>query len=102
MLSQRLAKQALLAALTGMAVEDGAAAELIDGFGYLQSLPLSNPAITAELARATACWDATRLALPHAGSPAGQERIARLSEDLLRHFDALTDQLERGMQALVR
>ena len=102
MLSQRLAKQALLSALTGVALDDGTVAELMDGFGYLQSLPLSNPAISAELARATACWDATRLALPHAGAPAGQERIARLSEDLLGHFDALTDLLERGMQALVR
>ena len=102
MLSQRLAKQALLSALTGMAAEDGTAAELVGGFAYLQALPLSNAAIKAELALATSCWDAVRAALQHAGSPAGQERIARLSEELLGHFDALTELLERGMQALVR
>ena len=102
MLSQRLAKQALLSALTGLPAEDSTAAELVEGFAYLQALPLSNAAIKDELARATACWDAVRAALQHAGSPVGQERIARLSEELLAHFDALTDQLERGMQALVR
>ena len=106
MLSQRLAKTALIGALVGAgaasAGDDAASAELVAGFAYLHALPMSNADITAELARAAACWDAFGAALQQPGTPAGQERIARLSEELLQHFDRLTDHLERAMQALVR
>ena len=103
MLSQRLAKEALLGALLG---EGGAApdtrAELEAGFGYLAALPLTNAGVAEELARASSCWDQLRDALRHPGTAAGQAGIAASSEALLTHLDRLTEQLERGMQALVR
>jgi len=103
MLSQRLAKEALLGALLGAAAETaGTEAELVAGFAYLSALPLSNADIAGQLARAAVCWSAFQAALRHPGTAGGQEQVARLSEELLQHFDRLTDQLERGMQALVR
>jgi AmiR/NasT family two-component response regulator len=103
MLSQRLAKEALLRAL--LREGDGAGdtrAELEAGFGYLAALPLSNADIADELARAGAAWAELQAALHYPGDPAGQAGIASSSEALLAHLDRLTDQLERGMQALVR
>ena len=103
MLSQRLAKEALLGALLGApASTAGTEAELVAGFAYLSALPLSNADIADELARASACWSAFQVVLRQPGTVAGQEQVARLSEELLQRFDRLTDQLERGMQALVR
>ena len=103
MLCQRLAKEALLGALLG---EGGPApdtrAELAAGFEYLAALPLTSAGIADELARAAAYWDHMQDALRQPGTAAGQAGIAASSEALLRHFDRLTEQLERGMQALVR
>ena len=102
MLSQRLAKEALLGALLGEGAGPGdTQAELAAGFGYLAVLPLSNAGIADELARAGASWAEFQAALQHPGTPAGQAGIASSSEALLAHLDRLTDQLERGMQALV-
>ena len=102
MLSQRLAKEALLGALLGEGDGRGnTRAELAAGFGYLAALPLSNAGIADELARAEASWAEFQTALQHPGTPAGQAGIASSSEALLAHFDRLTDHLERGMQALV-
>jgi len=103
MLSQRVAKEALVATLTGAPPPGaGTRAELVAGLATLAALPLTNTEIAAELAQATLCWEALEAALPQAATPAGQRRIAGLSESLLTHFDRLTDQLERGMQAMVR
>ena len=103
MLSQRLAKEALLGALLGEgAITGDTRAELEAGFGYLAELPLTNAGIAEELARASACWDGLRAALRHPGTAAGQAGIAESSEALLAHLDRLTERLERGMQALVR
>ena len=103
MLSQRLTKEALLGALLG---EGGATpdtrAELVAGFDYLAALPLSNAGIAGELAQASSRWDEMQAALRHPGTVAGQAGIAASSEALLVHLDRLTDQLERGMQMLVR
>ena len=102
MLSQRLAKEALIGALTGVPPGGDTAAELLAGFEYLQALPLTNADISAELGRAMACWAGFQAALRQPGTAAGQAEIAALSESLLGHLDRLTDGLERGMQALVR
>ena len=103
MLSQRLAKEALLGALLPGGADAGdTRAELEAGFGYLAALPLTNAGIAEELARASARWDELQAALRQPGTAAGQAGIASSSEALLRHLDRLTDQLERGMQALVR
>ena len=103
MLSQRLAKEALLRALLGEGAGPGdARAELEAGFGYLAALPLSNAGIADELSRAATAWAGLQAALRHAGDPAGQAGIASSSEALLTHLDRLTDQLERGLQVLVR
>lgn len=103
MLSQRLAKEALLRALLGEGAGPGdTRAELEAGFDYLAALPLSNAGIADELAHAGTTWAALQAALQHPGDPAGQAGIASSSEALLAHLDRLTDQLERGLQVLVR
>ena len=109
MLSQRLAKAALMSALlsgkAAAAAGDAMAAaqaELVEGFAYLGRLPLSNAEIGGELAQATQVWDRFQAALARLGARAGQDEAAALSEALLAHFDRLTDHIERGMQALVR
>ena len=102
MLSQRLAKEALIGELVGAAAVSGTEAELVAGFDYLQALPMSNADISAELGRAMACWAGFQMALQQPGTAAGRAEIAALSEALLGHLDRLTDGLERGMQTLVR
>ncbi len=105
MLSQRLAKAALLGALLPGGTTDTAASvqtELVAGLDYLHALPLTNSAIMGELQHAMRCWGLFQDALAQASSRTGQEAIAELSETMLAHFDRLTDHIERGMQALTR
>jgi AmiR/NasT family two-component response regulator len=109
MLSQRLAKAALMsvllrgrAASAAEAAVAPATAELVEGFATLNSLPLSNAEIGGELARAMQAWSRFQAALAQCGTEAGRDGVAELSEALLAHFDRLTDHLERGMQALIR
>jgi len=126
MLSQRLAKEALLASLLagdgapsgraqgGGVRDDGASggrrpvqptgatrAEFEQGLAYLVCLPMSNPHIKQRLDMAVGLWSAFRDALDQAGSADGRASIARLSEELLDEFDQLTDAFERAMQTLV-
>jgi len=109
MLSQRLAKAALMttllngkAAAAAEATVTKTTAELVEGLAYLNALPLSNAEIGGELARATQAWNRFQAALVQTGTGTGQEDVAVLSEVLLAHFDRLTDHVERGMQALIR
>ena len=108
MLSQRLAKEALIGSFDGAPASAALQAamrttieELSAGFAYLQALPLSNLEIAHVLAEATQTWEVLRSALPEAGNKAGQETIAAVSETLLDQFERLTDHIERGMQSLV-
>jgi AmiR/NasT family two-component response regulator len=108
MLSQRLAKSAILAAKFDGSASLGAheaamaaTAELAEGLDYLRNLPLTNAAITAELEQATASWDAFQVALGQCGTPEGLALVAELSETLLGQFDLLTTHYERAMQAFV-
>ncbi len=104
MLSQRLAKEALLEALlaTSRPALAQTRAELIEGLAYLEALPLSNADIRRELGETRLSWAAFDAALGQTATAAGQAEVAALSERLLGHFERLTDHLERGMQALVR
>ena len=109
MLSQRVAKAALMGALldgaAGAAARvslEAATAELLDGFAYLETLPLSNAEIGREVGLAGQAWVGLQAALPHAGAAAGRDSIAGFSEVLLASIDRLTEHLERGMQAMVR
>ncbi len=108
MLTQRLAKSAILAAagsggaaLAAHRAAVAAHAALTEGLDYLHNLPLTNAAITAELAQATDEWDAYQLALEQCATRAGLAQVAELSEALLDRFDQLTTQYERAMQAFV-
>ncbi len=109
MLSQRVAKAALMGALLGGAAGSAAraslraaTAELVEGFGYLETLPLSNAEIGREVGQAAQAWASLQAVLPEAGAAAGQDGIAVFSETLLASIDRLTEHLERGMQAMVR
>jgi AmiR/NasT family two-component response regulator len=103
MLSQRLAKQALLLTLlpNGKTMDATTMAELEAGLAYLASLPLSNAAIVQELTAATQTWQSFQVALAARDTQPGRELIAGSSEELLGQFDRLTDQLERGIQAFI-
>ena len=81
---------------------EAATAELVDGFAFLETLPLSNAEIGREVGQAAQAWADLRAALLQAGAAAGQDGIAGFSETLLASIDRLTEHLERGMQAMVR
>ena len=99
MLSQRLAKQALLA--WAGALPPAAAAETaiaIDaGLAELGAAPLSSDAIRAELAAARGQWRRLRDAAQHGIMPA----LARESDALLASFERLTSLYQHSMQLLL-
>lgn len=106
MLSQRLAKQALLASLGGAAASATGASlatterEFIDGLVTLRRTPLVTPEITGNLTRAEEHWSEYQTNLHAADRPESRDEIARLSELLLGDFDRLTDAYERALQSL--
>ncbi len=107
MLSQRLAKSALLAVLVPDAgpwagVARVAETELVDGSIYLQAMPMTNVAIVTELTAAAGTWALYQEALKRAASRQGKLSIEQLSEAMLGHFDRLTSEVERGTHALIR
>jgi nitrate/nitrite-specific signal transduction histidine kinase len=107
MLSQRLAKETLMAALagaTGRQPNAGGGATLeafVAGLDYLDRLPLTNAGIQRELAATHGAWQAFRGDLEKRDTPDGQAQIVASSEVLLGHFDRLTDMIERGIHALL-
>ena len=108
MLSQRIAKQALLAALLPDREAKAARTALSDTAGaieasldYLAQLPLSNAVIGAELDAAGTEWTRLRAAVGDAGTPAGRDAVSVASEALLATLERLTDFLERGIQAMM-
>jgi len=111
MLSQRLAKQALLAGLLpadAAAAHAAAAAETIQAFeatmAALEQAPLATEAIRAALAQARGQWqrllDGLRRAAG-ADAAAGRAALARESEALLASFEQLTTLYEHSMQVLL-
>ena len=108
MLSQRLAKQAIMRHLLGPAGEpatgpDGASTleEFLAGLDYLSHLPLSNAGSAGELHATILAWQSLQKAMAALQTKGGVLRIAESSETLLDHFDRLTNLLERGIQAFV-
>ncbi len=107
MLSQRLAKQALLASLlpAGRGPAAGDMTATMNAFAqamtYLEAVPLTTPEIRAHLSAATQAWSALQAAVPEAASSAGQRAIYTFSESLLATFEALTVDYERNLQILM-
>jgi two-component system, response regulator PdtaR len=104
MLSQRLAKQALLAAADGAAshqVPIATQSEFEAALRSLQGLPLSTPDIKRLLEEASALWPRLRAAVPLAHTAAGRRQLADASEGVLDLFEQLTERYERSMQVLM-
>jgi AmiR/NasT family two-component response regulator len=111
MLSQRLAKQALLAGLlpdVQAAAHAAAAALTIRDFettlAALEQAPLATEAIRAALAQARGQWQRLLDGLRRAAGPdaaAGRHQLARESEALLDSFEQLTSLYEHSMQVLL-
>jgi AmiR/NasT family two-component response regulator len=106
MLSQRMAKHALLGALLPAAAAShrqaaGAAKDEFErGVAYLEALPLADRDIRAALAAAAAQWQL--LLSADASKPAGRDTLGAASEALLDLFDGLTGHYERSMQVLAQ
>ena len=104
MLSQRIAKAAILATLPGASPESGAdlrkaEAEFEQGLAFLAATPLSTGEIQAVLTAALAAWSEFKRAV---GTPnAARADIAALSEVLLSRFGELTALYEQGIQVLM-
>jgi AmiR/NasT family two-component response regulator len=110
MLSQRLAKQALLAGLLPEAAERHAAAaaqtvrEFETALLALEQAPLATEAIRAALAQARGQWQRLLDGLRRAGghdAALGRAMLARESEALLGSFEQLTSLYEHSMQVLL-
>jgi hypothetical protein len=108
MLSQRLAKQALL----GVLLTDGdaeraqqAAHETMDAFevalARLRAAPLSSEEIRAALDASTQAWHQLLSGAAQAGSEGGRAVLASASEGLLELFETLTDRYEHSLQVLL-
>jgi len=103
MLSQRMAKQALLAAgdaAAAPALEETARA-FDEGLAVLAAAPLSTAEIRGLLDAARHAWDQLRVGAPRAGSAAGRRQVAASSEELLALFDRLTSAYQHSIQVLM-
>jgi AmiR/NasT family two-component response regulator len=108
MLSQRLAKYAVLAPLLDdaiAAVAREAARDTMDAFdgalAELRDAPLSNPQIKGELEAATRAWQRMLAGVMRSGTDDGRVALARCSEELLDLFESLTGRYERSLGLLV-
>ena len=111
MLSQRLAKQALLAGLLpaqDAAAQAAAAAETVREFEAtlvaLEQAPLASDDIRAALAQARGQWQRLLDGLRRAAGPepqAGRSALARESDALLAGFEQLTTLYEHSLQVLM-
>jgi AmiR/NasT family two-component response regulator len=108
MLSQRLAKQALLGALLpgeAAAAAQAEAQRVAQAFEQalheLEAAPLSTGEIRAGLASAGAEWQRMLQGVASAQQPAGRLLLAQASEALLALFEQLTERYEHSMQVLM-
>ncbi|WP_298923140.1 type IV pili methyl-accepting chemotaxis transducer N-terminal domain-containing protein [uncultured Ramlibacter sp.] len=99
MLSQRVAKQALLGVTGALLQESIVAVE--EGLASLAAAPLSTGEIRELLAAAQQAWAALRTALPRAGDTAGRRKLAAASEELLALFERLTAAYQHSVQVLL-
>ncbi|WKB53963.1 type IV pili methyl-accepting chemotaxis transducer N-terminal domain-containing protein [Eleftheria terrae] len=109
MLSQRLAKQALLARLLEGAQADAAQAGLREtvqqfeqSLAWLQAAPLTTSDIRQLLEAASLSWRSFSSGLQQAHRADGRLALAAASEDLLELFDRLTERYERSIDLLTR
>jgi AmiR/NasT family two-component response regulator len=107
MLSQRLAKQALLGvtlsgeegrAVQAQAKETASAFE--QALVFLNGAPLSSPDIRKSLDRAAEEWQRMLAGVARPDDAGGRGALASASESLLEIFDDLTQRYERSMQGL--
>lgn len=116
MLSQRFAKQALLAALhpelsgsvdANLLTETQAANRAVTQVAFeqalvtLNGLPLTTPAIRTALDEAAQGWQAMVAGATDLTEPNGCTKLAHSSESLLDVFEALSTHYERSMQMLM-
>ena len=108
MLSQRVAKEALLAALLrgDQAAHARSNVELArtafeEAMAYLRAAPLSTPDIVEALQAAGLAWTALLASLGQARAEPGQRALLEASEALLSAFEQLTERYERSMQILM-
>ena len=108
MLSQRVAKQSLLAGcLAGAAGEAAAAAALASvaefdaALAQLERSPLAGDDIRATLAVARGQWQRLLDGVRGASARDGRVTLARESEALLQSFEHLTSLYEHSMQVLL-
>jgi nitrate/nitrite-specific signal transduction histidine kinase len=108
MLSQRLAKLALLGELLpsppaehARAEADKTALEFEGAMASLTAMPLSTLEIRGSLHEASQAWAQLTQARARVREPAGQRALGEASERLLAVFDRLTDQYERSIQVLL-
>ncbi len=109
MLSQRLAKQALLGSLLKAEAGRAASAEAKQTIGAfeqalaeLHEAPLSSAEIRARLTSVDAQWQRMLQGCQAAGTPAGRLQLAQASEEMLELFEQLTERYEHSMQVLMR
>ncbi|MFM9915399.1 MAG: type IV pili methyl-accepting chemotaxis transducer N-terminal domain-containing protein [Rhizobacter sp.] len=108
MLSQRIAKQALLATLLDGQAASAAAADAVRTIGafeaaqtrLLSSAGGSGPLHDA-LQQAAAPWQQLLKGLHGAASEAGRRSLAEASESLLELFDQMTEHCEQAAQVLI-
>lgn len=106
MLSQRLAKLALLQAMTGeqaafAPLAAQAVAEFEQGLATLRQAPLASAEISKVLEQGEAAWKELRAAVSSAAQPAGRMRVAAASEELLELFDRLTAAYQHSLELLI-
>ncbi len=108
MLSQRIAKQALLATLlAGDTAQDAAAdaVRTISAFEAAQARLFaaseSLPALRDELTQSAAPWQQLLKGLHDAASEAGRRSVAEASEALLVLFDQMTEHCEQAAHVLI-
>ncbi len=108
MLSQRMAKDAILASFLDTEIAEKARLSLnttekafVEAFDYLKSMPLSTESIRIEIAGAEAAWKMFRTALARAATTEGRRDLVLSSETVLDHFDRLTAHYERSIQMLL-
>jgi hypothetical protein len=109
MLGQRLAKQALLKALSGNRPADPAGERAIEAtaveferaLALLQAAPLGDALLRERLAQGVEAWAALRGATRHLGDARAPEALAAHSESVLGVFDELTGRYERSLDLLI-
>jgi AmiR/NasT family two-component response regulator len=99
MLSQRVAKRALLGVLN--AKDDEAVVEFEQAMHTLRQLPLTTREIAAALDAASGTWSALLAAARRAQHADGRRVLAKTSEALLETFERLTEAYARSLDIVI-